>query len=350
MNFVMADFNELHAHLNGSISFNTISKLQALYGSESEVFTRETALRNNLMLQKPATMEEVFKIFPLIHSLTTTRNSIITANYLFDSILFIVIKVTKDVIKEFSDDGVIYLELRSTPRASAELSKEQYVEAIVDGIIEASKESMTVTRLLLSIDRGQSFESAEETVRLAATDKSGLIVGIDLSGNPSLDGRKFLPLLQKARESGLKVAVHLAEVDHQLDEVNDFLEFKPDRIGHGTFLHTQEASVKTIVREKIPLEICLTSNVMSMTTSSIADSHLRFWMKHSVPFCICTDDKGVMNCELSSELWKASVAFNLSMSDLWKLSADALQMSFLEKTSDDYVKLEELLKPHQCKS
>ena len=45
------------------------------------------------------------------------------------------------------------------------------------------------------------------------SDETGLIVGVELSGNPSLDGQKFIPVLERARKKGLKVAVHLAEVD-----------------------------------------------------------------------------------------------------------------------------------------
>lgn len=39
---------------------------------------------------------------------------------------------TYNTIKEFQDDNVIYLELRSTPRAIPEkMSKQEYVEAII---------------------------------------------------------------------------------------------------------------------------------------------------------------------------------------------------------------------------
>lgn len=41
-------------------------------------------------------------MFQVIHQLTTSAEDILM--------------VTKDVIKEFADDGVKYLELRSTPR------------------------------------------------------------------------------------------------------------------------------------------------------------------------------------------------------------------------------------------
>ncbi|KHJ78735.1 putative adenosine deaminase [Oesophagostomum dentatum] len=271
----------------------------------------------------------VFKIFPLIQSLTTSKEAVKTA--------------TVDVIREFAEDGVVYLELRSTPKTTSEMSKKDYVDAIIEGIKEGSKGVEMITKLILSIDRRQSVEEAEQTVEIAAANETGLIVGIELSGNPAIDGRKFLPVLERARSSGLKVSIHLAEVKEQLDEVKEFLAFRPDRIGHGTFLNIQDEYVQAMVEQRIPLEICLTSNVLSMTVPTIEDSHLRFWREKSVPFCICTDDKGLMDCDLSSEYHKASNAFGFSVADLRKISKDALEMSFLDKRSDEYRKLEVLV-------
>ncbi|RCN45354.1 hypothetical protein ANCCAN_08655 [Ancylostoma caninum] len=99
----------------------------------------------------------VFKIFPLIQSLTTSREAVKTA--------------TIDVIKEFADDGVIYLELRSTPRATSEMSKQAYIGALIEGIVQGSRDYGLVTRLLLSIDRRQSVEEAEHTVEMAAAER-----------------------------------------------------------------------------------------------------------------------------------------------------------------------------------
>lgn len=38
------------------------------------------------------------------------------------------------------------------------------------------------------------------------------------------------------------------------------LSFKPDRLGHATFLNNEAKAI--VIKEKIPVEICLTSNLM----------------------------------------------------------------------------------------
>jgi hypothetical protein len=60
-------------------------------------------------------------MFGIAHSLTTTPAA--------------VYKATQDVIKEFADDGVLYVELRSTPRnVPGVMSKAEYIQGMVDAI------------------------------------------------------------------------------------------------------------------------------------------------------------------------------------------------------------------------
>lgn len=68
-------------------------------------------------------------------------------------------------------------------------------------------------RLLLSIDRRETAEQAWQTVRLAAKYKDRGVVGIDLSGNPTVGQLDtWLPALRWARTQGLKLTLHAAEV------------------------------------------------------------------------------------------------------------------------------------------
>lgn len=60
-------------------------------------------------------------MFNLVHSLTDTPDAVFLA--------------TCDVIQEFHDDNVIYLELRSTPRAvKSQMTKDEYIGAIIKAI------------------------------------------------------------------------------------------------------------------------------------------------------------------------------------------------------------------------
>ena len=68
------------------------------------------------------------------------------------------------------------------------MTKESYIETVLKAIEDCSKEGLDiVVRLLLAIDRRNSVDVAQRTVELA--DKynrlsGGIVVGIDLSGDP----------------------------------------------------------------------------------------------------------------------------------------------------------------------
>lgn len=93
-------------------------------------------------------------------------------------------------------------------------------------------------RLLVSINRNQTLEDAQETLAAIKEFNSPYIVGIELSGDPrsgSFD--TFSALIDEFRqESGLKVSIHCAEVEEQMNETQAIIDFNPDRLGHCVWM------------------------------------------------------------------------------------------------------------------
>ena len=192
------------------------------------------------------------------------------------------------VLEDFEDDGVKYLELRTTPRKCGEISKNEYVSLILDCIDELGRESMSAY-LLLSVDRANTTTEAMEVVDLAIEFRDRGVVGIDLCGNPLKgDISIYREAFSKAKEHGLKLALHFAEVpaSSSVEELQTLLSFKPERLGH--VINVPDSIKEEIIKRKLGLELCLTCNVNAkMISGGFAEHHFKDWQGKGCPLILC---------------------------------------------------------------
>lgn len=330
---------ELHAHIHGSIRPSTLQQL----------LLNDAQLHGTAPRVLPATrsLDECFAMFHLIHEVVVSRA--------------VLRRITIEAVEDFARDNVKYLELRSTPRALERdgASRADYVAVVVAALEEChAREDLDIeVRLLLSINRNQSLEIAQETVKMALEwkRKCVYIVGIDLSGHserPNSEFHLFEQLLDDARAGGLKLALHFAE-HFDDDESDRILNFRPDRLGHACCL--PETLYQKMINLRIPIEVCLTSNVHTLArfrdectcatkdasglcicgfeahpharvlTGKLGDGPLD---DESYPLCICTDDQGVLDTTLPREYMRAVDAFALDKLRVLALAAAAIPTIF----------------------
>lgn len=102
-----------------------------------------------------------------------------------------------------------------------------------------SKLPNILVKLIISINRRESVESAAENVSIALKYHKlypDVICGVDLSGDPTCKSfEDFKDQLTVARDAGLKLALHCGEVQNE-NEIKSMLEYGMDRLGHGTFI------------------------------------------------------------------------------------------------------------------
>ncbi|KAL5004933.1 hypothetical protein ScPMuIL_018389 [Solemya velum] len=312
---------ELHAHINGSISTGTMKKL--LDRKEKKILEH---CKTTFEEAERGTLDDCFKIFSVIHQISDSTEAAYT--------------ITTDVIREFAEDNVKYLELRSTPRdiAKTGMTKQSYIEAVLKAIEDCKSQDLDiVVKFILAIDRRNGVEVAKETLDLAEKYRnisSDTVVGLDLSGDPYAgDARDYIPVFRDAKRRGLKLALHLAEVPNK-EETMALLKVLPDRIGHGTCLH-QEAGgslelVEFVAKHRIPLELCLTSNVKGRTVSDFDNHQFKLWYDLGHPCIICTDDKGVFSTSLSQEYSIAANTFGLSNEAVLDMACNSIEHIFAE--------------------
>ncbi|CAH2071650.1 unnamed protein product [Thlaspi arvense] len=327
---------ELHAHLNGSIRDSTLLELAKVLGEKGVIVFADV---EDVIRKNDRSLSEVFKLFDLIHKITTDHQT--------------VTRITREVVEDFALENVVYLELRTTPKRndSIGMSKRSYMEAVLEGLRSVSevdtdfvtesnsqkirnacdgvRRKKIYVRLLLSIDRRETTESAMETVKLALEMRNvGVVVGIDLSGNPLVgEWSTFLPALQFAKDNDLYITLHCGEVPNS-KEIQAMLDFKPHRIGHACFF--EDDDWEKLKSFRIPVEICLTSNIITKSISSIDIHHFADLYNAKHPLIICTDDFGVFSTSLCNEYALAVRSFGLSKREAFTLARSAIDATFAE--------------------
>ncbi|KAI9907247.1 hypothetical protein PsorP6_004020 [Peronosclerospora sorghi] len=334
---------ELHAHIHGSIRRST---LEELLNDKSKL--NGTGFR----IPQNRSLDECFEMLGLIHQVVVSRQ--------------VLRRIVIEAVEDFASHNVKYLELRSTPRDLPDdgATRVDYVNEVVSALEECQmRHDLDIeVRLLLSINRNQPVDLAEDTVNIALERKSQkncpYIVGIDFSGNaerPNSEFYRFEHALMRARDGGLKLAVHFAE-HFDDDESNRILKFRPDRLGHAYCL--SEALYAKTLALRIPIEICLTSNVHTLSRyrsdgdcncPSVANVEARGLCVCSFtlhphgklltnarddeqrgvyPMCLCTDDCGVFDTNLSLEYMRAACAFGLSEERLLDIARAPIESIF----------------------
>ncbi|XP_025077918.1 adenosine deaminase-like protein [Pomacea canaliculata] len=316
---------ELHAHLNTSFSQQTLQALvarKAVHNSE--------CLQWQMSLDDFKEMDDSFNIFKCIHQVVNDEEA--------------VYKLTYDVIHEFAEDNVKYLELRSTPKdiPSTGMTRDLYVRTMLRAVHDCHLENVDImVYILLSIDRRNSVEIAQLTVDLAEKfyKETGVVVGLDFSGHPGIgNAADFIPVFKSAKEKGLKISCHLAELAMYEETLAVLRQSPPDRIGHGTFLHRYdpgqgyEEIEDTVISKRIPIEACMTSNLKTNTVSKYSEHHFDFWFRKRHPVILCTDGKGVYKTSLSGEYIHAARTFSFSKQDLWQLTLGSIDHIFAPDT------------------
>lgn len=303
----------------------------------------------DVIMKNSRSLPECFKLFDLFHILTTDHDT--------------VTRITKEVVGDFAAENVVYLEIRTTPKNNEGkgMTKRSYMNAVIKGLKAVEdvdvilfdsnlrtdgalsptpmsdlagdmKKKKIYVRLLLSIDRRETTSAALDTVNLAMEMKDQGVVGIDLSGNPVVgEWETYLPALEHAKELGIPITIHCGEVPNR-KEIQAVLDFCPQRLGHVCCLNDEEW--KKLKSSMIPVEICLTSNVMTGGTPSLELHHFADLYNAKHPLSVCTDDSGLFSTSLSNEYYLVASTFGLSKSELFRLALGAVEFVF----ADDEVK------------
>jgi adenosine deaminase len=171
------------------------------------------------------------------------------------------------------------------------------------------------------------------------------------------------PSFRLVREAGLKVSIHCGEIPCSPDsddpmvqfgfkETRDILAFRPDRLGHALLLTDEMYDDLETIYDKIPIESCPTSNVMTLELATHYEGdlvhglrqhpRLKRWIDYDYPVSISTDDPGIFNTNPTTELILLVEAFQFE--NPWKIVSMMINsVDHIFETDEFKLKLKETL-------
>jgi adenosine deaminase len=242
-------------------------------------------------------------------------------------------RITRETIIEAAEENIRYMELRFTPVALTRLNDASLGTAM-DWVIEATNDASTEygipVRLIVSPNRHESVELAEETIEEAIKRKDQGVVAVDLAGSEATHpGEEFAHVFKTAKEAGLHVTIHGGEWGGPENVVLAIEKLYAERVGHGVRVMEDPAAVELARDAGVIFEVCPTSNLQSGVYGSVNDHPLPKMIEEGLKVTINTDDPGIEQVNLSDEFELAAEALLISRKQLYETILCAARAAFL---------------------
>lgn len=242
--------------------------------------------------------------------------------------------ITYDYLKRNADEGCIYTELivSSDHADMVGVGYDGMLAGMTRGIDRARQDFGVECRINSAMVRHFPMEQVAQVAETIVQKPHKYVTGIDLAGAEQAgDVLKFKPLFDRiARDAQLGVRLHAAE---NAGPVNawDSLRLNPTRLGHGVRSIEDQELIDELVKRKIVLEVCPTSNVLAGIYPDYAAHPLRKLMQAGVRVTLNSDDPGLFNCTIGSEYQVAKDYFGMSNAELAQMTRTAIEAAYVDE-------------------
>ncbi len=308
---------DLHVHLDGSLRPATLLELAAQHGV-------------TLPFASP---EEVCAY--MRQNATTDLKSYLSA---FDHTVGVLQtpEALRRVAFELAEDGarenVRYMEVRFAPPLHDRngMTWERAVQAVLDGLRDGEDRYVLRTGVILTGIRTMTPEMSRRLAEITVAFKYNGVVGFDLAGEeahyPAKDHREAFYL---ARNNNVSGTVHAGE-GFGPPSIHQALHWcGAHRIGHGTLLWQDRELMNYVNDHRIPLEMCLTSNVQTGASRDLLSHPFRIYFNAGIRVTINTDNRLISDTTVTNELDLACRTFQLSIYDLRGILINGFKSAFL---------------------
>ena len=250
-------------------------------------------------------------------------------------------RVAYEQAEDLSRDGVVYYETRFAPLFHTQrgLTHQQVVSAVLKGMARGRQEFGLQSGLIICAMRNMnvSLEMAE----LAVDFRERGVVGFDLAGEEGgYPPKKHVDAFHYIQRENFNITVHAGE-GFGKESIWQAIQYcGAHRIGHGTRLIDDIAvadgkAVKLgdlaqyVLDKRIPLEICLISNVHTGATPSLEQHPFKILYQEKFRVTLNTDNRLMSDTSMTKEFEAAAATFGLTVDDFEKITINAMKSAFL---------------------
>jgi adenosine deaminase/aminodeoxyfutalosine deaminase len=318
---------ELHLHLEGSVSPETLSELSRRHSTPLPV--ANLPYRNVENSGRVFTVEEARALY----------------QYKDFTGFLLAFKAVSERLRTPEDYELITYRLMRKLAAERVLHAEVYVsvgivfwrgqpfDPLFDGMERGRAQGERDFGISLAwiFDAVRQFgaEEARLVVEKAIELRRHNVVGFGIGGDerrapPEL----FADVYRLARENGLRLTCHAGESAGP-ESIRGALAIGSERLGHALTLVNDEELLSEVVARQLPLEICLSSNLRTGCCLSLRDHPLRRYFDAGACVVLNSDDPEMFQTSLAREYELARELFAFSDDDLRRLARNSFQASFL---------------------
>jgi adenosine deaminase len=322
---------EQHVHIVGSIRPETLLWL-----------TKEGDL--DRLFRTPRDTQRFFqyKSFPQFIDVYCTVVDCITKESQFE-------RITYEMLESDARCNVRYVEASfSAPdHVLRGLDYGKMLDAINRGIQRARMDFGIECNVRVDLVRNYGPEKGMEVLDWIES-KSDNVVSIDLGGSEErFPAKPYKLVYQRARNMGLHLVAHAGEAAGAESIWQAVNELEVERIGHGVTAINEPMLLEHLKKRSVTIEMCPTSNVRTRVVRSLKSHPIKVFHDFGLTVTVNTDDPSMFGTDMNNEYLQLQHQLGFSLSELFKLSLDAVNSSFLPEESKSKMR-ESFIKTYNC--
>lgn len=310
---------DLHSHLDGCLRMDTFMELGRAEGMDMPA-DPEAVRSQYFPSDRECCMDEFLRYFD--HTLAVLQ----TAENLE--------RVAYELATDFFADGVWRLEVRFCPLLHNHrgLTPDGAVAAVQDGLRRAEKETGISTGIIVTGIRTIEPARSLELAKLAVAWKHRGVVAFDLAGaEQDHPAKRHLESFYHVMNNNQNVTIHAGEGVGPGSIHQALHRCGANRIGHGTRLEEDADLMAYVADNRVPLEICLSSNLQSCVVPDLAHHPFRFYFKEGVRVSLNCDNTLFAETTPLRELRLAVDTFDLTLLETEHLLLNGFKSAFMSE-------------------